>query len=150
MIVNILYAVAQNQLFCVDVRYIKKLILLPELVPWSGAPNDVAGVLNYGGKIIPVFDLALLMNVARLNPYTIETIVMICTNEKDEIGLIVDSVRGQDSISDDVLNADNKIKGDNTYLQSIITLNNTVIMAPAINKIISREINLESRDKHYE
>ncbi len=140
---HVIYVNALNHVFSIDVSYVKKIIQLPELEVLPGAPDDVAGMFNYGGKIIPVYDLVMLIGNERDVPYTLNTLVVICSQGNKEVGLIVDGIKGQDDIRG--MHADERIQSDNTYLESVITVNNTVIMRPAMSKIIARQLKLEEK-----
>lgn len=142
---EVLYVTAHNHTFCIDINYVKKIIQLPELEFLPGAPGDVAGMLNYGGKIVPVYDMAILMGIDRKESYTLNTMVIICSHAQKDVGLIVDSIQGQDIIKPDKLDGETRIQGESTYLESVVTLNNTVVMIPAIKKIIDRQINLDEK-----
>lgn len=142
---TILYIIAQSHHFCLDVSYIKKIIQLPELEMLPGAPEDVVGVLNYGGKIIPIYDLALLMGIEREKMYTVNTMILICAYEGKEAGLVIDSIEGQGEVIEDIHHEKEKISSDNTFLESIVTLNNKVTLIPAIKKIVARKINLNEK-----
>lgn len=140
--VSVLYVSASNRIFCIELLYVKKIIQIPELEGLPGATDDVVGVFNYSGKIIPVFDLAVLMGVERKESYTLNTMLLLLSNNKNEVGLVIDEVKSQGNIEEEYLHATEFIQGKNTFLRSIISQNNASVMIPELNKIISRELSL--------
>ncbi|OQY47603.1 MAG: hypothetical protein B6242_04615 [Anaerolineaceae bacterium 4572_78] len=93
-----------DETYGVNILQVERILSYQEdkitVVP--GAPNYVEGVLNLRGMIIPVIDLRYRLNL----PYdTDEKTVDIVVVELDgnQIGLIVDTVKGVQKISADTV-----------------------------------------------
>ena len=55
-------------------------------------PGYLARLMNHGGKIIPVIDLASRLHLDVTEPYTLSTPIIICSHNGSEVGLIVSAV----------------------------------------------------------
>lgn len=144
---QVLYVAAHNHTFCIDVCFVEKIIQLPELEMLPGAPDEVAGLLNYKGKVIAVYDMAMLMGIDRNEAYSLNTMVVICAHDGKAIGLIVDSIKGQDVVKLGEAENNARIEGHGAYLESAVTLNNVIVMVPAIKKIINRQVHLDEMSR---
>jgi len=130
MMDNVVYVESQNNLFCINVQFIAKIIQLVELQRVPAGSQDLAGLLNYHGKLIPVFDLGLSMGFERVTSYTLNTIILICSNGSDEIGLIVDKVKSQGVVACELID-----------LSPHVVVNDEIYMIPDVEQMIKRQIN---------
>lgn len=81
-----------NVMACIDLQYLIKVILLPALEPAPYRPAWFAGLLNDGGRRVPVIDLAMYLQMPRSQSYSLETPILLCQLAEGRVGLIVDKV----------------------------------------------------------
>jgi len=72
--------------------YIERVLPLAALQPVPGAPNHLAGILNYRGLSLPVVDLGAWLGVAGKEPYHIDTPMLLCSDGQTRIGFVVNEV----------------------------------------------------------
>src|SRR5690349_17517994 len=89
---NMLRFRIQEVRLCLDLADIKKIFLLPRLQKVPNSAIYVAGLINIAGMSVPVIDLALRLKLERTQPYNLETSIVLCQTEKQEMGLIVDQI----------------------------------------------------------
>jgi purine-binding chemotaxis protein CheW len=89
-----LHFITQNVRICLDINYIRKVLLLAMLEPMPSGPDYLAGLLNIAGESIPVCDLAMCMGLQRKDAYSIDTPMLICTTGTAKTGLLVDKILG--------------------------------------------------------
>ena len=51
--------------YALGVEHVHEVVDLGELTPIPGAPDSVLGLRNVGGEIVPAFDLARILGIAR-------------------------------------------------------------------------------------
>ncbi|MGE5363679.1 MAG: chemotaxis protein CheW [Bacteroidota bacterium] len=84
-----------EQQYGIDILKIIEIIRLIPITIVPNAPFFVKGVINLRGKVIPVVDLKLILNMPGTGNNTRNRIIVLEINYKDartEIGVIVDSV----------------------------------------------------------
>ncbi|WP_026842582.1 chemotaxis protein CheW [Citrifermentans bremense] len=81
----------RDSLYAFDARVVNATFRLPEITPVEEQPH-VAGVINLGGKIIPVLDLDLLFGRAPQRHSSDEAMVVIHVNG-NIVGIVVNDVR---------------------------------------------------------
>ena len=92
----------------VDADLVQEIFFLPELTPVAEAPDDIVGLLNLRGKIVPVMDLDLRSG-HQPQEYRLSDSVIVLEWEELQIGMIVNSV-------DEVKNINSAaIEGETSY-----------------------------------
>jgi purine-binding chemotaxis protein CheW len=82
-----------KQLYGVPIGAVREINRLSEITPVPQTPLFVAGVMNLRGKVIPVVNLRLKLEMER-STYTKETCIIVIETDGGQIGTIVDSVSG--------------------------------------------------------
>lgn len=123
---------------------VNEVIVLPEITPMPKMPAYMKGVINLRGKIIPIIDLKLALNMNEVE-YNKQTCVIIvkmqmCNAEK-LVGFVVDCVSEVFEISAiDIENPPNygeKLNDD--YLRGIGKVKGKIVMLLDIDKILYKE-----------
>ena len=80
-----------EEIFCVDVSFVKEVILYAQPTQLKNLPGCVRGMLSIRGRMIPVFDLADMIGLEPLKPHLNSAILIIeCQNVR--VGLIVEKI----------------------------------------------------------
>lgn len=87
-----------NSLYGVEALAVQEIFSLPELTPITEAPNDIVGVVNLRGKILPVLDLYLRFGY-RSPDYKLTDSVIVLSWQEFCSGIIVNQVREVQNIS---------------------------------------------------
>jgi purine-binding chemotaxis protein CheW len=86
-----------DQLFCINLFAVKRVILFTEMKPVPGLPEFFVGLLNLQGQNIPVIDLCKRLGLEKVEEYTIDTPIILVQDDDHQMGLVVDEVVGIDS-----------------------------------------------------
>lgn len=92
--IHVLHFNCVDVLFCIDVQYIKLIILLPQLTKVPNAGKSVIGIMNLAGESIPVIDLAIALHLNKKNHYSVNNPIIICEYENQLLGLLVNDIIG--------------------------------------------------------
>jgi chemotaxis signal transduction protein len=97
------FALAGQQL-AADIRHTREVVVLPDRTPVPGAPSHILGVANLRGHVVPIVDIAHLLDLpARPANEAARTVVL--EGAGIQIAVPTDEVLGLESF-DDVLPAD--------------------------------------------
>lgn len=80
-----------NLLYGIETQFVIEIFSLPELSPTPDAPDDIVGVVNLRGDILPVMDLNLRFGY-QPPPYRITNTVLLLRFAQQTFGLIVSEV----------------------------------------------------------
>jgi purine-binding chemotaxis protein CheW len=92
-----------DEFYGIPVLKVREIIRLMEITPVPGMPPYIRGVINLRGKIIPVLDLRLRLELAAAEPTRTTCIVvaqvMTPSGISSQMGLVVDGVEEVVNIS---------------------------------------------------
>lgn len=74
----------------IETVYVSKLIGLHEITEITGLHNNVKGIINFRGRIIPVIDTQIILN-KESKAYTDTTCILIIEIQKIFVGIIIDT-----------------------------------------------------------
>lgn len=129
---------------CIDLKYVNKVFLLPELVTVPGGPPYLMGLMNFLGSSIPVIDLALRLGLPRTQQYNLGTQVLLCFNQEQQVGLIIDQVIGLEHASKTNLQMREEFKAENSPFLAAIEHN--ADLALMINMDVVLDINIQAKE----
>lgn len=78
----------------IPVANAERIVPIVNLLPVPSGPDYLKGLMSLSGETIPVIDLGERMNIYNSTPYTIDTLILICSNNDKTIGLIIDDIIG--------------------------------------------------------
>lgn len=78
-------------LYGVDAGIVYEVVWLPEITNVPDAPQYIAGVFNFGGRIIPVLDLSEWLGLEP-QPYRLSDSVVILLEEDRWLGILVNEI----------------------------------------------------------
>ncbi len=82
-----------NEVYAVDISAINEIILLPEITHIPHTSQDILGVINLRGKIIPILDLRKRLGLPSAEASR-ATRVIVVEQAESAVGMIVDDVVG--------------------------------------------------------
>lgn len=123
---------------------VNEVIVLPEITSMPKMPAYMKGVINLRGKIIPIIDLRLALNMAEVeyNKQTCVIIVKMQVHELEKaVGFVVDCVLEVFEIcANDIENPPNYgEKFNDDYLKGIGKVKDKIVMLLDIDKILYKE-----------
>jgi len=128
---------------CIDLQYIKKVLPLPLLETVPASQSYLVGLMNFSGKSIPVIDLAWRLELIREVPYSIDTPILLCTDGKQEVGLIVDKILGLASVDASCIQVQNEFTTSESPFLATILLESKLTLLLDINYVFDLNYSLE-------
>jgi purine-binding chemotaxis protein CheW len=108
---------AEFLLFMVDTRQfgipaarVDHVVRMVAITPVMAAPSPVAGIINYHGKILPVFSVRSRFSFPERPPVP-EDLLIITGSLKRNAALIADTVLGVQELSEDLISTDEILPG---------------------------------------
>ena len=80
-----------GQSFSLDIRHVREIRGQSAVTPLPHSPEEVLGVMNLRGAVIPVFDLSSCFGLGQTEPDA-RNVIMIAMNDTRTLGLLVQSV----------------------------------------------------------
>jgi len=132
----------------IPIVFVNEIIGLMDITPVPNTPEFMKGVINLRGKIIPVLDLRLKLNMQKRD-YDEQTCIIIVDVANDNtkngfVGLVVDMVSEVYKIPDTEIeeNFQYGIEGEKNYLTGIGKIKDNVVMLLDIKSVINfKDIN---------
>lgn len=82
---------AGGQVFCLEITQIREIRRWSPVTALPHTPDDVMGVMNLRGAVIPIFDLAARFGLGATDASE-RNVVIMAAAEQDIVGLLVESV----------------------------------------------------------
>lgn len=97
---QVLHFVSQDNLYCVALNRIERVLLLVDLKPIPLAPNFVVGLMSLQGQSVVVIDLAQRLGLNDEEPYSLNTPILLCESQSGKMmGLVVSEVVGVERLN---------------------------------------------------
>jgi purine-binding chemotaxis protein CheW len=81
----------ESQLYAVKVIDVQEVLRVPDIAPVAGAAEELVGVINLRGQIVPVLDLRRRLGLGAGNESAQRRIVVL-ERQGESLGLLVDAV----------------------------------------------------------
>jgi purine-binding chemotaxis protein CheW len=145
---TVLHILVQDVQVCIDLHYMEKIVPLPllEIVPSS--PVYFAGLMNLKNHCIPVIDLAIGVGLGRDQIYPLNIPILLCSDGKHQVGLIVDKVLGLGEIDEDDIEIHAEFAHDKTPFLGAVTLETGVSLVLNIRWLFMLKLALETNELH--
>ncbi len=133
-----------KELFAANVRYVLHILPMPEITEVPNSPDYMKGVINHGGKVLPVIDTRDKFNMPRVEKTRNTCIVVVEINSNDDtinVGAVVDSVHDVLEISDNQIQPPPGIgsKYQSEFIEGMIKEKDEFIILLNMNKVFSAE-----------
>ena len=133
-----------KELFAVNVRYVLHILPVPEITVVPNSPDYMNGVINHGGKVLPVIDTRVKFNMPRVEKTRNTCIVVVevdSNGETIDVGAVVDSVQNVLEISDNQIQPPPGIgsKYQSEFIEGMIKEKDEFIILLNMNKVFSAE-----------
>lgn len=134
--------------FAFDIMKVIEIIKLKEISDVPTAPDFIEGVINLRGKIIPIIDLRKRFNVAIEERDKKYRIIIVELGKMQNVGIMVDEVTKVLSVTDEQLLPvpQTVSQAGGKYIESIIKIEDKIIILLDIEKIFSESERIELKD----
>lgn len=107
--------------FAVRLALVERVVAMAALSPLPGAPSVIAGVVNLGGRFLPVLDVRARLGMAARGPRLTDGLVIVHLARGD-VALWVDHVDGTLRVPDTALQPVAAIAGDGGWFDAVTAL----------------------------
>lgn len=88
-----------SEIYALDIAAIHEIILMPEITHIPRTTQDIQGVINLRGKIVPILDLRTRLGLPEVAA-TRNTRIIVVEHNEVTVGMIVDDVVGVIKLSE--------------------------------------------------
>ncbi len=128
-----------NEEFGIDILNVNEILKMIEITEVPNASYGVEGIVNVRGKVIPVIDTRLKLNIAK-EDYNNETRIIVVEIGKKTVGFIVDKVKEVLRISKNILDnpPDLAVSGiESDYITAIGKLEKRLIIILDLKRLVN-------------
>lgn len=104
-------------------KYIERIVFLPMVTAIPDSPDYIVGIMNYCGRSMYLYDLAMLLGIRRSNLYTVDTNVLICNVNDTYFGLVIDKIERQISILESQVECKDEFYDERGLINSVVIIN---------------------------
>ncbi len=133
---QVLHFLLHDAHFCIEIKYIEKILPLVLIEAVPNSPKYLVGLMNYAGQSIPVIDLAIYLGFARDHKYSLDTPILLCSDENHTVGIIVDHAIGLDVIEEKSIQMHEEFNTDESPFIAAITLKTEVALLINTKRIL--------------
>lgn len=135
--INLLHILLCDINICLNLKYVKKIFLLPELEEMPKSPDYVVGLCNIAGQATPVIDLRKRLSLPRDKPYDLNTPVVLCCANNQEVGVIVDEVINLTELREENMQMRKKFDQTDSPFIASFTLGNQLALLLNVDHILT-------------
>lgn len=130
-------------LYAVDIQRVREIKGWEPLTPIPNTPEHLCGVLNWGGEIVPVVDLRLLLEMP-FQPYSKTTVVLILQVQGETsrtVGVAIDGACNAHYIAPEAISAvpDFGDRVTTDFINGISRINDNMLMLLDIDQLLHPE-----------
>lgn len=127
-----------NQQFALMLPNVERVTRVVEIVRLPKAPEIVMGIINLGGKVIPVVNIRRRFRLSE-REINLSSQIIISHTKRRAIGILVDAVSGVVELPAQKIIMADKILPDIEYVAGIAKLEDGMILIHDIDKFLSLE-----------
>lgn len=132
----------EGKSYAIYSKSVERVLPSVEITTLPGAPQIVQGIINIGGKIIPVFDIRQRFSLPAKEIGLTDKFILVHTLKR-MIAIIVDRTIDLLDIPDPDITSEKEILPELKYIEGVVKLNNGIILITDLNKFLSINEELE-------
>ena len=129
-----------DEIYGVNIKHVTEIIEMQSITEVPDMPGFIKGVINLRGRVIPVMDLRLRLDMSERD-YDDRTCVIIAQSEKTSMGVIVDTVAEVQSINNEEIEAAPEFNGDGkreNIVDGMGKMDDNVILLIDVHRLLTR------------
>jgi purine-binding chemotaxis protein CheW len=130
-----------NEEFGVEILHVSEILRMLEVTAVPNTPECIEGIVNVRGKVIPVLDTRLKLNMLK-QEHGNKTRVIVVEIDNKTVGFIVDEVNEVLRISQDITESPPDLvtaNVDSDYITSIAKLEERLIIILDLKRLVHSE-----------
>lgn len=130
----------KGQTYGFSIGIVQEINRMAEITPVPQTLKSVMGVMNLRGRVIPVVDLGLQLDMGQVAP-TKNTCIIVTESLNGPVGVVVDLVKSVMDIAENQIEPPPVVSrpGESNYVMGLAKVDNVVIVLVDIIKMLSRE-----------
>jgi purine-binding chemotaxis protein CheW len=127
-----------GQAFCLKITQIREIRRWSPVTVLPHAPDDVLGVMNLRGAVIPIYDLSARFGLEQTEASERNVVIVVAVHDKP-VGLLAESVSEIISINPDDVQETPPVDSRNTmeFIQGIISHDDGMVRIINLDAVIS-------------
>ena len=132
---------AGGQSFCLEITQIREIRRWTPVTKLPHTPDDVLGVMNLRGAVIPIFDLAARFGLGKTSDNE-RNVVIVAAAGGTTIGLLVESVSEILSVDKSAIQETPDIKSDaaRQAILGVISVGESMVRVVNLDAVLDNEI----------
>lgn len=132
-----------NLLYGIDTIFVEEIFYLPEIIVVPEVPNDIIGVINLRGNIVPIMDLNYRFGYQTSRDYQLSDSVIVLRWLNLRVGILVNQVHDVRTIVQKEINPDLSYhqtliqEPEEKFIKGIADNNNELIIILDIEKLLT-------------
>ena len=139
---QILHFQVEEMRLCAYLKYITKVLPLPMLDTLPGSPAFVAGLMNLGGKCVPVIDLRMRLGLRRDEDISINSPLLLCEYGEASAAIIVDDISGIVETDSQELQASPEFAQGISLVLGAIAINDKLALLLDVEALLQKDLGL--------
>jgi len=129
-----------NEIYGVEVKCVREILKINNILPVPGAPDYVLGITNVRGNVVSVIDGRKRLNL-ELTKSTEKSRMIVLESENEFVAVVVDNVADIVDISESSLDSNPKVKSseESRYVTGVFSNNDDLIIALNAERLITNE-----------
>ena len=131
---------AGGQNYCLEITQIREIRRWTPVTALPHTPDDVLGVMNLRGAVIPIFDLSAKFGLGK-TPANERNVVIVAAVTNTTIGLLVESVSEILSVEKNAIQETPDIKSEATKhsILGMISVDDTMVRVVNLDSVLQNE-----------
>ncbi len=127
-----------EQKFAVPISVVERVVRAVEITPLPDAPPNIRGVINFQGRIVPVFDLRRRCGLPPRALQTSDYFIIAQTGSR-LVALLVDSVEGVESAAPSAFTSAADIEPELDLTRGVMKLTTGIVLVQDIDHFLSSD-----------
>ena len=129
-----------EEVYGVEVKQVREILRINNVLPVPGAPDYVLGITNIRGNVVSVIDGRQRINLQAIEN-TASSRMIVLESDHDVVAVVVDKVVDVIDFPESSVDSNPKLKSseDSRYVKGVITHEDKLIIALSTERLITDE-----------
>jgi purine-binding chemotaxis protein CheW len=129
-----------EEVYGIEVKQVREILLINNILPVPGAPDYVLGITNIRGNVVTVLDARTRINLPAID-HTDSTRMIVLESDGDVAAIVVDNVVDIIDLPESSIDLNPKLKvnKDSKYINGVVTHSGGLIIILNAERFITEE-----------